>query len=256
MRAFKKRERYGTILVDLEKRQVIDLLPDRETDTLKAWLKEHPGVEIISRDRASTYALAAAQAAPQAVQVADRWHLLKNLGDAIQRVLEANRPAMKQATDQAAASATQPVEPQPIAAEQNELPVGHRQRIYQKVKDYQVAGKSIRWVAAELSLSRNTVRKYWRWTAYQPKTRHRWSPVLRYEEYLRQRWGEGQRHVKTLHQELHAQGYKGSFRTLYRVVSRYLREEESEQPSIRRGDYSPAAADRPSGKLLVGAPPG
>ncbi|WP_338875010.1 ISL3 family transposase [Spirosoma sp. SC4-14] len=196
--AFKKRERYGTILVDLEKRQVIDLLPDRETDTLKSWLNEHPGVEIISRDRASTYALAAAQAAPQAVQVADRWHLLKNLGDAIQRVLETNRPAMKQA-----------------------------------------AGQSIRWVAGQLGLSRNTVRKYWRWTTYQPKTIRRWSPVLRYEEYLRRRWAEGQRHVKSLHQELVAQGYKGSFRTLYRVVSRFLRDPEPAQPTVRRIDYSP-----------------
>ena len=184
--AFKKRERYGTILVDLEKRQVIDLLPDRETDTLKTWLQEHPGIEVISRDRASTYALAAAQAAPQAVQVADRWHLLKNLGDAIQRVLEANRSAMKQATEQVALNqANQPAEPTSLVAEQSEQPISYRQGIYQQVKDYQAAGQSIRWVASELDLSRNTVRKYWRWSAYQPKTSHRWSPILRYEAYLR-----------------------------------------------------------------------
>ena len=165
--AFKKRERYGTILVDLEKRQVIDLLPDRETDTLKTWLNEHPGVEIISRDRASTYALAAAQAAPQAVQVADRWHLLKNLGDAIQRVLETNRPAMKQAAEEVATNQEkQPVELTNVVAQPSELPISHRQRVYQQVKEYQAAGESIRWVASTLNLSRNTVRKYWRWTVY------------------------------------------------------------------------------------------
>lgn len=238
--AFKKRERYGTILVDLEKRQVIDLLPDRETDTLKTWLQKHPGVEVISRDRASTYALAAAQAAPQAVQVADRWHLLKNLGDAIQRVLEANRSVMKQATEEVAVNlANQPTEPTNLVAEQSDQPISHRQGIYQQVKSYQAAGQSIRWVATELNLSRNTVRKYWRWTAYQPKTSHRWSPVLRYEEYLRRRWSEGQQHVRTLHQELQAQGYEGSFRTLYRVVSRFLREAEPSQPTVRRVEYSP-----------------
>lgn len=238
--AFKKRERYGTILVDLEKRQVIDLLPDRETDTLKTWLIEHPGVEIISRDRASTYALAAAQAAPHAVQVADRWHLLKNLGDAIQRVLEANRSAMKQATEEIAINlANRPAEPTNLVTEQSERPISHRQGIYQQVKSHQAAGQSIRWVATELDLSRNTVRKYWRWTAYQPKTSRHWSPVLRYEEYLGRRWSEGQRHVRTLHQELQAQGYGGSFRTLYRVVSRFLGETEPSRPTVRRVEYSP-----------------
>ena len=68
LRAFRKGKNYGTILVDLEKKCVIDLLPDRESQTLKQWLDEHPGVEVISRDRAGAYALAATQGAPQAVQ--------------------------------------------------------------------------------------------------------------------------------------------------------------------------------------------
>lgn len=85
--AMKKGHRYGTILVDLEQRQVVDLLPNREADTLTAWLQDHPGIEIICRDRASDYAKAATTGAPQAVQIADRWHLLKNLGEALQRLL-------------------------------------------------------------------------------------------------------------------------------------------------------------------------
>lgn len=209
--AFKERERYGTILVDLEKHQVIDLLPDRETQTLKTWLETHPGVEIISRDRASSYALAATQAAPQAVQVADRWHLLKNLGDAIQRILEANRSAMKQASREVT-RILDTVSPKSdlvaaILPDSVRVDATNRQQVYQQVKDYQAAGQSIRWVSTQLDLSRNTVRKYWRWTTYQPKTIRTWSPVLRHEEYLRRRWAEGQRHVKTLHQELQAKGY-------------------------------------------------
>jgi transposase len=148
--AFRKGKTYGTILVDLEKRQVIDLLPNRETDTLKVWLNEHPGVDVISRDRASTYALAATQAAPQAVQVADRWHLLKNLGDSIQRLLEANRSYMRQAANEATASkAAQLVENHNFEAECSEQLVSHRQRVYQQVKDYQAASQSIRWVSTE-----------------------------------------------------------------------------------------------------------
>ncbi len=87
--AWRRGRRYGTILVDLERRRVVDLLPDRRADTLVTWLKAHPGAEVISRDRGGTYADAARRGAPDAVQVSDRWHLLENcsrsLLDAVRR---------------------------------------------------------------------------------------------------------------------------------------------------------------------------
>ena len=85
--AFRRGRRYGTILVDLEKRRVIDLLADREAATLAAWLKAHPGVEIISRDCSPSYASGIYEGAPAAVQVADRFHLLMNVREALEKVM-------------------------------------------------------------------------------------------------------------------------------------------------------------------------
>jgi hypothetical protein len=94
--AFRKGQRYGTILVDLERHRVIDLLPDREGSTLKGWLKSHPEVELIARDRALAYADGATKGAPQAVQVADRFHLIKNLVEAFENLVRRRSSVLRE----------------------------------------------------------------------------------------------------------------------------------------------------------------
>ncbi len=101
--AKRKGQSYGTILVDLETHRPVDLLPDKSAESFAKWLIEHPGVEIISRDRGKEYIKGATEGAPDAIQVADRWHLLTNLRDALKRLLESNRACLKAAAEKAMA---------------------------------------------------------------------------------------------------------------------------------------------------------
>lgn len=93
--SFHRNKRYGTILVDLEQHHVIDVLPDRSSQTFAIWLRAHPGIKIISRDRAGTYAQGVQQGAPEAIQVADRFHLVQNLSEVLERILRRHQAALK-----------------------------------------------------------------------------------------------------------------------------------------------------------------
>jgi transposase len=130
--AIRKGQIYGTIVIDLERGRIVDLLPGRDGEALKKWLEQHSGVEVITRDRWAAFANAASSAAPQALQVADRWHLLKNLREAVERVLAKNagvvrdaladkKPAEETSTDKAdpmvtPASAASQASMEPVAS--------------------------------------------------------------------------------------------------------------------------------------------
>src|SRR3954468_10309395 len=119
--AFRKGHTYGTVLIDLERRQRVTLLP--EADTLATWPEEHPGVEIVARDRAGAYAEGARRGAPQAEQVADRFHLLKNLGDALEELLSRLAPTLPAPVVTAPVDAAPPARDTPQAPLREPLPV-------------------------------------------------------------------------------------------------------------------------------------
>lgn len=120
--SFHQGRKFGTILIDLEKHVPIDLLPDREASTLAKWLQEHPGVEIISRDRGGAYADGATEGAPQAQQGADRWHILKNLGEALESFFISKKSHLK-ATMQDPTAST--MNPSPL----QECPMGNTRKL-------------------------------------------------------------------------------------------------------------------------------
>lgn len=215
--AFRKGHRYGTIIVDLQRRHVIDLLPDRRQDTLQAWLENHPKLRVISRDRAGPYAKAATQGAPQACQVADRWHLMKNLGEALTRFLNHKTKLIRQAHEQTLVQEVSPVEdPMSVLETKEKSPQGlsvadrNRQSRCKRVWALRERGMGIRAIARKLGLSRKTVRKYlYHDQPHLFKKGQRRSELDAFLPYLRERWHNGLRNAAQLWRELKQQGYQG-----------------------------------------------
>jgi transposase len=241
---------YGTILVDLERHRPVDLLPDRSSGSLAAWLKEHPGVEIIARDRAGAYAEGARDGAPAAVQVADRWHLVGNLADALEDFFRGNGACLKaaaaliaQANGKGADSGAVPApddtvyqgkrrHPQPerwrarveAAAEAG---VARRREKYEQARALHEKGASVAEIARTVGASRTTVYRYLREGPPQRKRRsaHGRQRVLDpWEPYLLKRWGEGCRMATVLWREIRAQGFAYSLTNVQRFVAQVRRE--------------------------------
>lgn len=221
--AWRKGRRYGTILCDLERGKVVDLLPDRSAESTGQWLRAHPGTEIVSRDRASLYAEAVTKAAPHAVQVADRWHLLHNMSEALLSALVPHHRLLgevAQATAERPRAATAPVaqqppSPQPPSRKQRVQDQNRERRLarYETVMEQVRQGASQREIARNCGLGRQTVR---RWISAHSFPERRPSShsttVDQHQEYLEQRWQQGCRNAAQLWRELREQGFAGQSR--------------------------------------------
>jgi transposase len=224
--AFRRGTRYGTVLVDLERRTLVDVLPDRSADTFAEWLMEHPGVEIVSRDRSGEYAEAARRAAPQAVQVADRFHLLKNLRDVVLRVF-------KQHTEVLDLVPTPALHFQRLTnlrldrRASKERMREQARKLYRSIHTLSKKGIKNAQVAKELGIHRHTVEKYLAFKT-PPQRRHftkKVSAIAPYEDYILRRWKQGCRNATQIHREIVEQGYPGTYQNVVRIT-RYLKEQE------------------------------
>jgi transposase len=227
--ALRRGRTYGTIIVDLERHQPIDLLADRSAATLIAWLQDHPGIEVISRDRSTEYARGATLGTPAAVQVADRWHILKNLREALERTLDRQRsviagldlppldaPGHRTASEAVPRTSLFPAHRSKSESAAQEDRRQQRLARYQQVQDLHSQGASIRGIAEQLGLARGTVRRFLHATSFPERARPRRtaSILAPYLPYLEQRWREGCQYGLQLWRELQGQGYTGSRKPL------------------------------------------
>lgn len=258
--AFRKGQTYGTLLVDLERHQPIELLGDRSAETLATWLKAHPSVEIITRDRALDYANGATAGAPHAIQVADRFHLLANLRETMQRLLEREQAALRSAVappatktidppalpSAAAPQTTTPAhsisESEPRTRQQRERQHRRSRRLarYTEIRALHNQGLGIRAIARQLDLSRQTVRRNLHADQFPEMGQRSPSPskLDPHLPYLREQLAAGNDNALALWRELRDHyGYAGS-RTLVSIwvaQHRHLVPADRQRDAPRRG---------------------
>jgi transposase len=285
--AWRRGQRYGTILVNLEDHRVLDLLPERSAESVASWRAQHPTVLVVCRDRRALYAEGIRRGAPQAVQVVDRFHLVKNLREAVEAFLHNQRAALQVAAARTAQALTLVAGPGPVtsmyrgrhqcAHVQQQRREGEQQQrhaawvtTYEAIHTLRAQGMPVATIAQQLGISRPTVYAYLRRaTPPSPRSPQRSGQVLRpYMSYLIRRWREGSTDSMQLWRELRALGYGHSARTVSRFLTRLRRASEAgwapetqtspytrpQGPSARAVSFPwvrPAAKRAPDAQLYV-----
>lgn len=252
--AWSKGQSFGTILVDLERSEVADLLPTRSAKALSDWLAQHPEVVVVTRDRQGVYAQGARRGAPEARQVADRFHLMLNLTQAVERELALQRrhlritPPSKPASmdapiTESAKSQGRLIQVRSIVGKQQAQVARERRQekldLFQTIQQLRAAGLKVSQIAERLGINRRRIDKWVRLDTLPERSRMqaRAGMVASFHDYLRQRWEAGCRHGRTLFAEIRELGYLGSFSRLAEFISPWRQppvEATAELPEVKQ----------------------
>jgi len=226
--AWQRGHTYGTLIVDLDTHRPLVLLPGREKRALTSWFRKYPEIQVVSRDRGGIYAVAAREGAPQARQVADRWHLLKNIGDALERMMHRHMPLIREVanelspkvTTQAAIHKAPSI---PSNSSSIQLKQQKREKRYQRwsqVNDLYKKGGGIREISRVTGLSRVTVRRWIQSKAFPEISSKPPRPKLidSWHDWLEKQLQSGQCNASQLWQEMLEAGFTGSVSTVRDAV--------------------------------------
>lgn len=221
--AFRKGVNYGTVLIDMETSRPIDLLSSRDSANLKEWLKKYPAVKIITRDRSGAYSSAINEICPDAIQVADRFHLLMNLSEALDRYFKSVRKEIRQViterTDEILSLSANEGQCNStdvtnflfvqVTSESKEIQLDQRIDTFNKVKELQSKGTPINRISTTLKISRNTVRSYFIQEALSPRIHPKSVNIALYSGYILSRLNmEGYKKID-IFEEILGLGYNG-----------------------------------------------
>ena len=227
--AMRKGCRDSTIVVDLDRHRVIDLLPDRPATTLAGWLERRPDIRVVARHRASEYARGVNLGAPRALQVADRWHLLANMRQAVERWLHGAHAQLRGLTPAPGSADLPPRRDHAFPGGTPELDAGAEswtrwRAIYDEVRRGRAGGETLLGIARAMGLARATVRKYAAADIFPARLPHGAGSSLLdvHVGYLVRRIGEGCENAMALWREIRERGYPGTSRHVHRFVAERL----------------------------------
>jgi transposase len=220
--AWKRGQRYGTIICDLERRQIVDLLPDREAGTVAGWLAERPEIRVVSRDRGGSYGRAATEGAPQAIQVADRWHLMENASAAFLEAVRRSMPPIRQALGSTV------IDPALLTCAERIQYDGfvRRQDSHQAIKALAAEGASIKAITRQTARSRKLVRSVLR-GGDGDVFRGRERTLGPHLAKLGADWDAGCHNGAELWRRLRVEGYRGGLRVVTEWTTRRRRGENA-----------------------------
>ena len=242
--AFRKGVNYGTILINMETSRPIELLASRESSDLKEWLKKYPNVKIVTRDRASSYSSAIKEVCPDAIQVADRFHLLMNLSDSLDKYFKSVwteiKLLIKNKTEEVTkipASNILPGEKEDSGSNTavSEIEPTHTdQRIdtFTKVKELQTKGISTRRISKVLGISRNTVRSYFSQESLSPRIRSKSTNIASFTKHILTRLKSGGCNIKSIIDEIIVLGFTGGRTQAYYNINIIRREYKNDIPDF------------------------
>jgi transposase len=262
--AFCRGQHYGTVIVDHDTGRVIDLLPERSSESTAAWLAAQPQVQVVTRDRSGIYASGIREGRPDAVQVADRFHLHVNLREAVIRLLDRHRTDVVKAAEAIATTTTEPLpalpaptpalsepaapvialESTPTISKAAQLAQDRRTRRherYEQVLDLHKQGMGIRKISRQLGMSRGTVNKFLRGGAFPERAkRHTKRSVDAYADKLRELWDSGIHNAQELHRRIKEIGFRGSAYMVRRLVASWR------DPAMTQNTSGPTPKPRPA----------
>jgi len=248
--SFKRGRTFGTLLVDLQTHQVLDVLPDRKAETAAIWMQAHPEIQVVSRDRGGDYAAAAQTSAPQAMQCADRFHLMTNLSKSLEGFLSRHLAAHRahvdlesRATPLPTAQVKGPPKKHPKHAQESQAKREERLAQYQQVVALHQLGFSQTAIASQVGVGHATVSRWLRYGTFpeqqSPQRRTKLDPHLK---AVADRWEAGCHNIAQLHRELVAAGHTLTYRNVYRQLVRYLPEGRKKSASDSQLPRSPVLA--------------
>ncbi|MEV5783734.1 ISL3 family transposase [Streptomyces sp. NPDC048448] len=248
--ATRKGRVYGTVLVDVETRRPVDLLPDREASSLAKWLAKRPGIEVVCRDRAPFFAEGARAGAPQATQVADRWHLWHNLGEAAERAVARHRQCLRVLVPEPPSDGEEhddptPPEETPTSPWKSDRFANRIRARHATVHAMLDAGHSRRSIGRQLHMTHRTVKSLADAARPEDLFHGQWqynrtSALDDYKPYLDDRWNEGATNAWKLWEEIVPLGYKGS----YGIVSAYIRKKRTAPRAVTAQPPAPRLVTR------------